>query len=316
MLEIIYIRDDGLEENIEISKGVDWKFCVLSGCYRDSEPEACFVDGTFVVTNKWLTFRAFDDTNTRYEVSLRAVEEGRIRFEVPYRKSLYQDSPLKEYENENRGIDMVAFLKTNPADRITICERVVEPEGEVPYTETLQMEIDRNSDRLRFYLTVTYRFPKLANVRKIMSYRKEECRIKDLTLDNEIKFDFENHAFMEVMQKILNYCEKRELPLSIRCVNYMLPGHCIDIPNTVIKTADFEIAFEFGTVKMVHITKDIMNGTCYTDTTGGVYNIGTIVEEIRKETEGGRYLDNHGPENICKRVYAQDEEYIFGCWFL
>ena len=116
MLEIIYIRDDKLEENIEISKGVDWKFCVLSGRYRDSEPEACFVDGTFVVTNKWLTFRAFDDTHTRYEASLRAVEEGRIRFEVPYRKPLYQDSPLKEYENENREIDMVAFLKTNPAD--------------------------------------------------------------------------------------------------------------------------------------------------------------------------------------------------------
>jgi len=316
MLEIIYIRDDELEESIEMSEGVDWKFCVLSGNYRDSEPEAGFVDGTFVVTNKWLKFQAFDDTHTRYEVSLRAVEEGRIRFEVPHRKPLYQGSPLKAFENENREIDMVAFIKTNPAERITICERAVEPEREEPYTETLQMEIDTNRDRLRFYLTVTYRFPELANVRKIMSYRKEECRIKDLTLDNEITFDFENHAFMEVMKKILDYCEKRELPISIRCVNYMLPGHCIDIPNTVIKTANFEIAFEFGTVKMVHITKDIMNGTCYTDTTGGEYNIGTIVEEIREETEGGSYLLNHGAQNICKRVYAEDEEYIFGCWFL
>ena len=316
MLKLIYFRDDELEENIEISEGVDWKFCVLSGCYRDSEPEACFVDGTFVVTNKWLTFRAFDDTHTRYEVSLRAVEEGRIRFEVPYRKPLDQGSPLKAFENENKEIDMVAFIKTNPEDRITICERVVEPEREEPYTETLQMEIDRSADILRFYLTVTYRTPELANVREIMSYRKEKCRIKDLTLDNEITFDFENHTFMEVMKKILDYCKKRELQMSIRCVNYMLPGHCVDIPNTVIKTANFEIAFEFGAVKMVHITKDIMNGTCYTDTTGGEYNIGTIVEEIREETDGGSYLDNHGAENICKRVYAEDEEYIFGCWFL
>ena len=316
MLEIIYIRDDKLEENIEISKGVDWKFCVLSGRYRDSEPRVGFRDGVFVVTNKWLTFKAFDDTNTIYEVKLSALEEGKIRFEVPYRKPLHQGSPLKAFENENREIDMAAFIKTNPANRITICERAVEPESEEPYTETLQMEMDTNRDVLRFYLTVTYRSPALANVREIMSYRKETCRIKFLTLDNEIMFDFENHAFMEVMKKILDYCEKRELPISIRCVNYMLPGHCIDIPNTVIKTANFEIAFEFGTVKMVHITKDIMNGTCYTDTTGGEYNIGTIVEEIREETEGGRYLENHGAENICKRVYAEDEEYIFGCWFL
>ena len=315
MLEIIYFEKDKREEYIEMSKGVSWKFCTLSGSYRDSEPEAYFKDGVFVITNKWLTFRAFDDTNTVYEVSLRAVEEGRINFKVAYWKHLDQGSPLKKFEKENREIDMVSFLKTNPTERITICERKVEPEKEEPYTEALQIEIDRSSDVLRFYLTVTYQFPALANVRKVMSYRKEENRIKIMTLDDEVTFDFENHAFMEVMKKIMSYCKKRDLQISVRRVDYMMPGHCIDIPNTVIKTDYFEIAFEGETVRMVHITKDIMDSTYYTDTLGGEYNIGNIVEEIHNETARGSYLLDHGAQNICKRVYAEDDEYIFGCWF-
>ena len=255
MLEMNYIRDDELEENIEISKGVDWKFCILSSCYRDSEPEACFVDGTFVVTNKWLTFRAFDDMNTRYEVSLRAVEEGRIRFEVPYRKPLYQDSPLKEYENENREIDMVAFLKTNPADRITICERVVEPEGEVPYAETLEMELDRSSDRLRFYLTVTYRPEGKEKPQEQGAALRKDNLIK--VINNELVLDYSEH-FMEVMKKVMSYCEKRELQISVSCEDNMWPGCDFLIPCTEIKTEHFELAFQFESLDSVRVAEGIL----------------------------------------------------------
>ena len=206
MLEILFPKKRGCRECLEMKKGVSWQFCCFPKEVRGYD--AYFNDGEFVVTNELVTFRALDDNNTIYEVKLSALEEGKIRFEVPYRKPLHQGSPLKAFENENREIDMAAFIKTNPTNRITICERVVEPESEEPYTETLQMEIDTNRDILRFYLTVTYRTPALANVREIMSYWKETCRIKFMTLDNEITFDFENNAFMEVMKKILDYCEK------------------------------------------------------------------------------------------------------------
>ena len=156
MLEISF-PNVGVFRRFELRKGVEWQFCELSRCFEEDSLKASFENGVFMVINEWITFRAFDDKNTTYEVKLSAVEEGEIKFWIPDKKSLFHYDPLKNFEKEHREIDMSAFIKSrNPSEKITICENVEEKFVRNPYTETLVMEIDRSSNILRFYVTVTY----------------------------------------------------------------------------------------------------------------------------------------------------------------
>lgn len=209
MLELCFLNA-GVGRRFEMRKGVEWQFCELSRCFEDDSLKAFFENGVFMVTNEWITFRAFDDRNTIYEVKLSAVEEGEIQFWIPDKKSLFHYEPLKDFEKENREIDMSAFIKSrNPSEKITICENVEEKFVRNPYTETLVMEIDRSSNVLRFYVTVTYQSQYGKKMRGSSFLKETDSRLKTMTLDEEVTFDFNDDSFMEVMKKITNYCEKK-----------------------------------------------------------------------------------------------------------
>ena len=160
---------------------------MLDGDFKEYGQTAYFKDGEFVVKNDWISFKALDDCNTIYEVKLSAAEAGEIQFGVPFDVPLFQDSPLREFENEDRKIDMPAFLKNlvQPG-KIKICEHVREWKGETAYTETLEMDIDRDSDILRFWITVTYR-PKSEESPQESILRERDSRIKTMTLDGFVE---------------------------------------------------------------------------------------------------------------------------------
>lgn len=315
MLEIEFTKV-GVAGRVEIKKGVGWKFCQLSWRLGDYNQEAYFKDGMFVVTNEWLTFRALDDRNTIYEVKLSAVEKGEIRFWVPSKKPLFHGGPLEKFEKEDGRIDIAAFLKNRKQlEKLTVCEHVVEPIEDEPYTETLVMEMDRSSDILRFYLTVTYRPDYVEISTRGMFDWKTDSRIKTITLDKEVTFDFCNDLFMEVMKKITAYCERKNEKISVRCVDYMLPGHCVDIPHTVVSSESFEIAFEMENVREVYVAKDIMNSTYYTDTLGDEYYIGDIVREIPQKAKCRSFVKGYGAVNMLKWVLPEEDKYLFYCGF-
>ena len=256
MLELLFPKKRGNRERFELKKGVGWQFCTFPEQVKGYD--AYFKDGIFVVTNEFLTFRAFDDCNVIYEVNLPAVEKRKISFEVSYRKPLFQNSPLKKYENENREIDMAAFLKTEPQGRLFVCEYKEKSEDEAPYTETLEMELDRSSNVLRFYLTVTYRSEGKEKTQEQGSALQKDNLIK--VINNELVLDYSGQ-FMEVMKKVMSYCEKRELPISVRCEDNMWPGCDFIIPCTVIKTDHFELAFEFESLDSVRVAEGILLDT-------------------------------------------------------
>lgn len=95
----------------------------------------------------------------------------------------------------------------------------------------------------------------------------------------------------------------------------MIPGHSIYIPNTVVTSENFEIIFDFENVRVVCVAKNIMDGTYYTDTLGGEYNVGSIVQETQKRTKEHAFIKEYGASNVWKMVYPEDREYIFGCGF-
>ena len=119
---------------------------------------------------------------------------------------------------------------------------------------------------------------------------------------------------VEIMKKITAYCDKEHIKGTFSRRDYMLPGHCIDIPNTVFTTDRFEIIFEFENVSMLYIAESIMNGSSYTDTLGEEYNIGTIVRQAKNKSNGYTYVENQSASNLCKVVYPDGNAYIFGCW--
>ena len=318
MLELRFIENDKVVDIFEIKKGVGWQFCMLFDKKEEHAQMASFKDGKFVCKNKWISFRALDDANTIYEVKLSAIEKGEIRFGSSYNIPLNSGTPLKEFENEDGKIDMQAFLKYwNQSGKMLISRHSWEWEGETSYTETLEMEVDRSHDILRFYVSVTYQAQE-EQPKENSLYRRTGREIKTMTLDGAITFEFMKYTFMEVMKNVTKYCERNNLTISVRREDYMMAGHCIDIPYTIVETERFKIAFEFEVVNMVYIKKCIMDDTYYMDASGSSYNIGTIVREIHKESASGNYLsdDYYGATDICKRVYSEDDEYIFGCWFL
>lgn len=315
MLKIDFFKE-GNGRGVEISIGVGWQFCVLSGNFKNHPQETYFKDGVFVFTNEWLTFRAFDDRNTIYEVKLSAVEDGATRFWNPDKKSLFHDGPLREFVKENGEIGIAAFLKNqNQLGKIIICEEAVNYPDSRPYTKTLAMEPDRSRDILRFYVTVTYRTQSEEKTSRIFSLTEVKSRVKTMTLDNEVTFDFDKNSFMDIMKIIEPYCEKKNLTLSFCRKDYMLPSIGVDIPNTVVMSEDFEIMFEFETISMVYIARNIMDRTSYTDSLGDEYNIGTIVRETHKEKKGRTFINEYGAADLCKEVFPEDSKYSFGCWF-
>lgn len=315
MLEMKF-TNVGVVGDFEIKRGVGWKFCELLWRFEKYGYEAYFKDGVFVVINEWITFRALDDRNTIYEVKLSAVEEGKIQFRSTYNKLLLHGGPLEEFEKEDRELDIAAFLKNkNQPGKIMIGESLVKPLDEAPYTETLVMEIDRTSDILRFYLTVTYQPHHVETSSRGRFDWKTDSRIKTLTLDNEVTFDFYNEPFMKVMKQIAAYCERKNVTFTISYREYMLPGHCIEIPHTVIESEDFEIVFEFEEVREVSIAKSIMDSSYYTDSLGDAYNIGDIVRENQREKEGVTYITGYGASNMLKWVFPEDRTYCFCCGF-
>ena len=199
MLELIFPKKRGTRECFELQKGVGWQFCSFPKQAKGYD--AYFKDGIFVVTNELLTFRAFDDCNVIYEVNLPAVEKRKISFEVSYRKPLFQNSPLKKYENENREIDMAAFLMTEPQGRLLVCEHQEKSEDERPYNETLEMELDRSSNVLRFYLTVTYQPKRQEKTQEQGSALPKDNLIK--LINNELALDY-SEQFMQVMKKVMS----------------------------------------------------------------------------------------------------------------
>lgn len=312
----IHIVDVGVVGEIEIKKGVGWKFCQLSRRFKDYGHEAYFKDGVFVVANEWITFRALDDRNTIYEVQLSAVEAGKIRFGGSGKNPLFHGGPLGDFEKEDREIDIAAFLKNNnQPGKIAICEHEVTWPDDEPYTETLQMEIDRSSDILRFYLTVTYRPDYVESSSRGSFDWKTDSRIETMTLDEEVTFDFCNEPFMEVMKKVMAYCERKNIKLSVSCVEYMLPGHCVDIPHTVVSSESFEIVFEYENVREVSVAENIMNSTYYTDSLGDKYYIGDIVREIPQETKYRKFVKGYGAANMLKCVLPEEDTYVFYCGF-
>lgn len=62
MLEILFPKKRGCRECFEMKKGVSRQFC----CFPKSVKgyHAYFKDGEFVVANKWINFRAYDDNYT------------------------------------------------------------------------------------------------------------------------------------------------------------------------------------------------------------------------------------------------------------
>ena len=315
MLEID-ITDVVVAGGFKIGKGVGWKFCELSWRFDKYGQEAYFEDGVFVVTNEWITFRASDDRNTIYEVKLSAVEEGKIRFRASDKKPLFHDGPLGDFEKEDREIDIAAFLKNNDQPgKIMICEKEVAWPDEEPYTQTLRMEVDRSSDILRFYLTVTYRPDYKENSSGGNFNWKTDSRINTMTLDKKVTFDFCNEPFMNVMKKVIDYCERKNVKLSFSCRDYMLPGHCIDIPQTVVSSERFEIVFDFEYVREVCVAKNIMNSTYYTDSLGDEYNIGDIVQEIPQKAKYRTFVEGYGAANMLKWVLPKEDKYIFYCGF-
>ena len=260
MLEILFPKKRGNRKRFEMQKGVGWQFCSFPEQVKGYD--AYFKDGIFVVTNELLTFRALDDNNTIYEVNLRAVEKKKIRFEVSYGKPLFQESPLKNYEKENSEIDMAAFLKTEPQGRILVCVHKEKSEDEGPYTETLEMEIDRSSNVLRFYLTVSYQPKCKEKTQEQGAALQKRSRIK--IIDNELVLDY-SEQFMEVMKKVMSYCEKRELQISVSCEDNMWPGCGFLIPCTEIKTDHFVISFDFEELDSVRVAEGIPYSAYYTD---------------------------------------------------
>lgn len=302
--------------SFEIGHVADWQFCLMAECFKDCGQEVYVKEGEFVVKNKWITFRAFDDRNTMYEVKLSMVEKGLVQFLGFRDEPLFSYGPLQEFEKENGKIEMADFLKDkNKLEKIRIYEKLTEYSDSCPYTETLFMEMDRNRDILRFYLTVAYRTQSGEDTSECMSPKNIKSRIKTMTLDEELTVEFKKKSFMEVIKKIEQYCERKKLPLSFRYTTYILPGHCIDIPYTIVTSENFEISFEFGEVSGVKVAKSIMDSTFYTDTLGDEYNVGTIVREIRKETQESAYVRDRGAENILKQVYEEESKYIFSCWY-
>ncbi|MBQ7955746.1 MAG: hypothetical protein IJ282_08335 [Lachnospiraceae bacterium] len=265
----------GINAKIEIEKGVGWKFCELSWRFRNYAFDAYFKDGEFVITSEWITFRALDDRNTIYEVKLSAVEEGKI--------NIYEDA--------------VKTMKKKP------------------YTETIQREIDRSSDILRFYLTVTYEPGYVEKSRRGSFPWKTDSCVRTMTLDKEVTFDFCNDPFMKVMKKIMDYCERKNEKLSVSLREYMLPGHCVDIPHTVVGSENFEIVFEFENVREVYVGENIMNSSYYTDSLGDEYYIGNIVREMQKKTQRHTYMTGYGASNMWKIVFPENSIYIFSCGF-
>ena len=150
---------------------------------------------------------------------------------------------------------MAAFLKTEPQGRLFVCEYKEKSEDEAPYTETLEMELDRSSNVLRFYLTVTYRSEGKEKTQEQGSALQKDNLIK--VINNELVLDYSGQ-FMEVMKKVMSYCEKRELPISVRCEDNMWPGCDFIIPCTVIKTDHFELAFEFESLDSVRVAEGIL----------------------------------------------------------
>lgn len=207
MLEMLFPAKRGYSECFEMEKGVSWQFCHFPKTVKGYQ--AYFKDAEFVVANKWITFRALDDNNTIYEVNLRAIKRRKIRFKVSYGKLLFSGSPLKNYENETKEIDMKSFLKTEPQGRIKICEHHVEKsEDEAAYIETLEMEIDQSSELVRFYLTVTEQ-PQAAEESQDQStdgQMQSKGRIK--VLGDGLTVDY-NKNFMGVMKDVMRYCEER-----------------------------------------------------------------------------------------------------------
>lgn len=248
MLEMLFPAKRGCSECFEMKKGVGWQFCSFPKTVKGYH--AYFKDGEFVVANKWLTFRALDDNNTLYEVNLRAIKRRKIRFKLAYGKPLFPGSPLKNYENENKEIDMKSFLKTEPQGRIKICEHhEKKSEDEAAYIETLEMEIDRNSGLLRFYLTVTEQTQDAEESQEQSADEQKQSKGKKKVLGNGLTVDYDK-KFMEVMKDVMSYCEKRNLTLSVRCTEYLWDDFLI--PYTEIETEQFKIAFQFERVDGAH----------------------------------------------------------------
>lgn len=249
MLEILFPKKRGRRECLEMKKGVSWQFCCFPKEVRGYD--AYFKEGEFVVTNELVTFRALDDDNTIYEVKLSAIKRRKIRFKLAYGKPLFPGSPLKNYEKENKDIDMKSFLKAEPQGRIKICEHHVEKsEDEAAYTETLEMEIDKNSELVRFYLTVTYQPQYAEESQKQDSGGQQQKKRKTRTLDDDLTLDYDKN-FMEVMKEIMSYCEKRSLALSVQCTEYLWDDFLV--PYTEIITDHFELVFWFEKLESVHI---------------------------------------------------------------
>jgi len=248
MLEILFPKKRGCRECLEMKKGVSWQFCCFPKEVRGYD--AYFKDGEFVVTNEFVTFRALDDCNTIYEVKLSAIKRRKIRFKLAYGKPLFPGSPLKNYEKENKDIDMKSFLKAEPQGRIKICEHHVEKsEDEAAYTETLEMEIDKNSELVRFYLTVTYQPQYAEESQEQSADGQKQCKGKKKVLGDGLTVDYDKN-FMAVMKDVMNYCEERNLALSVRCKEDMWDDFFI--PYTEIKTEQFEIVFQFERVDSSH----------------------------------------------------------------
>ena len=250
MLEILFPKKRGCRECFEMKKGVSWQFCCFPKEVRGYD--AYFKDGEFVVTNELVTFRALDDNNTIYEVKLSAIKRRKIRFKLAYGKPLFPGSPLKNYEKENQEIDMKSFLKAEPQGRIKICEHHEEKsEDEAAYTETLEMEVDRSCELLRFYLNVIYQPQYAEESQEQSADGQKQSKGKKKVLDDGLTLDYDKN-FMEVMKEIMSYCEKRNLALSVQCTEYLWDDFLV--PYTEIITDHFELVFWFEKLESVHIT--------------------------------------------------------------
>ena len=306
----------GVKRRVTLKEGVEWNYCDLFRCFDEYGLEADFKEGVFVASNDLITFRAFNDRNTIYEMKLSAVEEGKVRFWLLGQQSLIPGCALGEFEKENRELDIAAFFnKKSKQEKITVCEHVERLTAECSYTETLEMEMDRSADIIKFYVTVEYRIQSAEKSGKSSSDKEAGSRIKTMTLDNEITFDFNRDYFMEIMKKIERYCERKNQKISIRCIDDIIPGHCIYIPNTVVTLENFEIVFSFEKVRIVRVTKNIMNSTFYTDTLGNEYCIGTIVRETQKKTKDAAAIEEYGASELWKIVLPETREYIFCCGY-
>ena len=147
---------------------------------------------------------------------------------------------------------MEEFIQNELTEEMTKQEIVVEKsEDEAAYTETLEMEIDRSCELLRFYLNVTYQPQYAEESQEQSADGQKQSKGKKKVLDDGLTLDYDKN-FMEVMKEIMSYCEKRNLALSVQCTEYLWDDFLI--PYTEIMTDHFELVFQFEKLESVHIT--------------------------------------------------------------